>query len=152
MLVDGLLVRKYKTVAQAIAAAEKILPGRKHRRDDPRWQAIIEIGEFIESHPEPIWEFVCRWGNHKQEDLRDAVACVLLEHLLEYHFASIFPRVESRTATDPLFADMFCRCWKFGQSEKSRNSQMFDKLHDRIIKRHKTAKWRATSGGSRTRT
>jgi hypothetical protein len=140
MWVDGLWIRKYETVSQAIAAAEKVLPGRKRRRDDPRWQAMIEVAEFVESDPEPIWEFVCRWGHHKQEDLRDAVACVLLEHLLEFHFKQVFPLVETRAANDPLFADMFCRCWKFGQSEKPRNSKRFDELRARVMKGSKGAK------------
>jgi hypothetical protein len=61
------------------------------------------------------------WGGHEQDDLRDAIACELLdlEHLLEYHFVSVFPRVRELAQQDRLFADMFCRCWKFGQSEPS---------------------------------
>jgi len=116
------------TVESAIRAAEAILPGSPEENDDDRWQSIIAVGEFVREKPEPIWEFVQRWGNHPLEDLRDAIATVLLEHLLEHHFDVIFPRVEEAVRSDPLFAEMFCGCWKFGQSEIATNSKRFDDL------------------------
>lgn len=119
------------TLLKAIRAAEALLPGEPCDGTDPRWQAIIAIGNFIESKPEPIWEFVLRWGGHPQEDLRDAIATLLLEHLLEHHFEAIFPRVEAAAAADPIFADMFLRCWKFGRSELPANAAKFDALRSR---------------------
>jgi len=86
------------------------------------------IADYIETNPEEVWQFVLDWGGHEQEDLRDAVACVLLEHLLEHHFDMIFPRVEKAVRQDRLFADMFCRCWKFGQSKLPENAKRFDAL------------------------
>src|SRR5436190_5294957 len=82
-------------VRRAIARAETVLPGRPapEGKRDPRWQAIIFVGEFIESQPEHVWEFAQRWGKHAQRDLRAAIATCLLEHLLEYHFDAFFPRV-----------------------------------------------------------
>lgn len=62
------------------------------------------------------------------EDVRDAIACCLLEHLLEYHFVQVFPWVEAAAKEDPLFADTFRRCFKFGQAEISRHSEQFDQL------------------------
>ena len=103
------------TVEQGIEKAHALLLGiRVDSADDPRWQAICEIGEQIEDHPEEIWRFIVRWGGHELEDLRDAIAVILLERLLEYHFALIFPRVQDFSKRYPLFAKMFCRCWKFG--------------------------------------
>jgi hypothetical protein len=85
------------TLQDALAAAEQLLPGRSapDGAEDPRWQAIIEVAMFAEHEPEAIWPFVLKWGSHEDEDVRAAVAICLLEHLLEYHFDSIFPRVES---------------------------------------------------------
>jgi hypothetical protein len=123
--------RDSREAIQAIRAAEALLPGEPSAGTDPRWQAIIAVGEFIESSPEPVWEFVCSWGGHPQEDLRDAIACLLLEHLLEHHFEAIFPRVEAAVAADPLFADMFLRCWKFGRTELPENEVRFDELQSR---------------------
>jgi hypothetical protein len=115
--------------AQAtIAAADHILPGNPRENDRDRWQAIVAIGEYIQSEPDAIWDFVLRWGDNALEDLRDAIATVLLEHLLEHHFERIFPRVELAVRADPLFADTFCRCWKFGQSELIENAERFDRL------------------------
>jgi hypothetical protein len=99
----------------AIREAESLLPGEPvEKGPDPRWQAIIRVGEYIESEPAPIWEFIRRWASHPQEDLRNALATCLLEHLLEHHFAAYFPQAEQAALTDPLFADTFQRCWPFG--------------------------------------
>jgi hypothetical protein len=42
------------TITEAIQKADKILPGipAPDNEEDPRWQAIIAIGEFAETHPE----------------------------------------------------------------------------------------------------
>lgn len=117
------------SVTNAIRQADRLLPGEDcDEGPSPRWQAVIAVGEFVESDPEPVWEFVKRWGASPIEDLRDAIATCILEHLLEYHFASVFPKVEQQVHANPLFAEMFCRCWKFGQSNHPKNSQQFDAL------------------------
>lgn len=104
-------------IDQAIAHADAILPGTPvDDGEDPRWQAIIEVGAYVESNPEEVWQFVLRWGCHEQEDLRDAIACCLLEHLLEAHHEIIARRADEAAKADPLFADMARRCW-FDRSE-----------------------------------
>src|SRR5262245_57243832 len=116
------------TVKEAIVQAEKILPGdvEPDNEIDSRWQAIIEIGEFVKSDPEEIWHFISRWGTHVDDDLRAAVATCLLEHLLEHHFDVYFPKTKALVKKDFYFADTFSQCWKFGQSEEPSNSKMFD--------------------------
>jgi len=91
----------------AIAAAERILPGRAARegRRDPRWQAIIKVGEFNQRAPETVWKFIAKWGRHRDPDLRAAVATCLLEHLLEHHFEKYIDRVEELAIRDTNFAD-----------------------------------------------
>jgi hypothetical protein len=106
-------------VNEAIARAEAILPGERagEGERDPRWQAIIDIGGFIESDPEPIWSFIERWGKRPDEDLRMAIATCLLEHVLECHFDLIFARMERLARSNRWFAEMVGTCWRFGQSE-----------------------------------
>jgi hypothetical protein len=117
-------------VREAIRHADALLPGEPSPPDeiDPRWQAILQVAHSIEAEPDVIWTFVERWGRHPQEDLRDAIATVLLEHLLEYHFDWIFPRVRELASTDALFSDTFRRCYKFGQAEHPKNARRFDDL------------------------
>ncbi len=100
------------TIHKAIKRAEVILPGvaAPEGETDERWQRIIDIAAYLQSDPEPVWAFVLRWGNHEDEDLRMAVGTCLLEHLLQAHFDSIFPRVERQATSDPLFADTFLVC------------------------------------------
>jgi hypothetical protein len=116
------------TVHEAIAAAERLLPGvaAPDGELDPRWQAIIAVEEFIETDPEEIWRFIQQWGRHEDEDLRSAIATCLLEH----QFDEYFPRVEETVRADPLFADTFVRCWKLGEAKESANAERFDRLQD----------------------
>lgn len=120
-------------LARAIQQADGVLPGEPvEEGSDPRWKAIIRVGELIEESPEEVWEFVSRWGCHPREDLRMAIATCLLEHLLEHHFETIFPRVTTLAIADSFFAETFLGCWKFGQSEESWNSSRFDELRARL--------------------
>ncbi len=51
-------------VKRSIHRAEAILPGMPAPDGacDPRWQAIIRVADFIETHPEEVWQFAHRWG------------------------------------------------------------------------------------------
>ena len=126
-------------VGRAIARAESVLPGTPapEGKRDPRWQAIIRIGQFIDTRPEPIWQFVQRWGNHAQADLRRAVATCLLEHLLEHHFDLLFPRVRKAALESPRFADTFNGCWLFGQAELPKNAAKMNRLRQQLRRRRK---------------
>ena len=119
-----------ETVQEAIEAAEKVLPGEvaPPGETDPRWQAIMLIEDFVERDPGAIMPFVLKWGVHEEEDLRGAIAVLLLERLLEFHFETIFPQVEQTALASPLFADTFLKAWKLGQSEQPENSIRFDAL------------------------
>lgn len=121
------------TITEAIQKAEKILPGipAPDNEYDLRWQAIGDICEFVETHPEQIWSFVQKWGRHENEDLRAAIATILLEHLLQYHFDMIFPRVEKEVKESRFFEATFCICGKFGQSKIPKNSKRFDRLQNK---------------------
>jgi len=120
-------------VREAIRYADALLPGEPVAEgQDPRWQAIIAVGEFIDSETEEVWSFIRRWGSHAQEDLRDAIATCLLEHLLEHHFQAYFPQVEVLALAEPLFGDTFLRCWMFGQSEAPQNAARFEALGKRL--------------------
>jgi hypothetical protein len=118
------------TVSQAIQRANSILPGLPSREDprNSRWQAIIKVGKFVRIEPEALWEFVERWGKHPSEDLRMAIATCLLEHLLQYHFNLLFPRVERLARKSKRFAETLCWCGKFGQAGEARNSARLDRL------------------------
>jgi hypothetical protein len=112
------------SVAEAIRNAEAILPGQQaaEGEEDPRWQAVIAVASFVDTEPEPVWSFVERWGRHPDDDLRSAIATCVLEHLLEYHFDLIFPRVAHVARSNSCFAEMVGWCALFGQSELPENA------------------------------
>ena len=117
-------------VDQAIQEAERILPGKAapDGESDPRWQAIIRVAQFVDSHPEELWAFARRWGASSDEDLRQAIATCVLEHLLEHHFVSLFPRVANAARADGAMAATTLACWKFGQTAEASNAAQFDAL------------------------
>jgi hypothetical protein len=117
-------------VNEAIATAETILPGgaAADNEQDPRWQAIIDVAEHIETDPEPIWAFALRWGSFADEDLQAAIATCVVEHLLEHHFDRFIGRVEEAVLADTRFAKTVALCWKFRQSETGARSGRFDRL------------------------
>jgi hypothetical protein len=126
------------TVQEAIQAAERLLPGlaAPDEQEDPRWQAIIVIGEFVEKEPEAIWPFVLRWGSREDEDVRAAVATLLLEHLLKYHFDLIFPRVQVAARCSKWFGKTTLQCWKFGQAKNPERAALFDHLCAEVRQRY----------------
>jgi hypothetical protein len=117
-------------VWDAIQSAEQLmaLKPAPDGENDPRWQAIIAIGEFLPSSPEPIWQFIRRWGLGNDDDLQSAIATCLLEHLLDQHFDAYFDRVETMARAHRPFAAIFLRCGKGGQSLDQLNEPRFDAL------------------------
>ena len=118
------------TVVEAIAAAESILPGHAAPEGeiDPRWQAIIAVGEFIPTESEAVWAFVARWGCSEDADLRMAIATCLLEHLLEYHFDTFIDRVEVLARRERYFVHTISSCSKFGQSKEPGRAARLDRI------------------------
>jgi len=132
-------------VQRAIARAERILPGTPapDGECDPRWQAILDISNYVETQPEAVWQFAHRWGKHAQADLRMAVATCLLEHLLEHHFELLFPRVRRAALESPRFANTFGSCWWFGEAKSPKNAAQIKRLESQL-RRPRVAKRRAT--------
>lgn len=124
------------TVGAVIKRAEAVLPGipAPEGEDDPRWQAMILLADFIPTEPEAIWTFVERWGKHPNEDLRAGVACVLLEHLLEYHFGLIFPRAERLALKSKRFSFTLAMCSKFGTTKEPINTARFEQSKEKLRK------------------
>jgi hypothetical protein len=107
------------TAQTAIERAERILPGEAapEGEHDARWQAIIDVADHVTDAPEAVWEFIARWGQHSDPDLRMAIATCALEHLLEHHFDAFLPRVAEAAHSNSAFADTVLHCWRFGQAE-----------------------------------
>ncbi len=125
------------SVRETIAEVEAILPGKAAPDGelDPRWQGIMRIEDFIPEEPDAVWAFVLRWGCHEDEDLRTAVATLLLEHLLACHFAGFFAKVTTAVEGNVLFGDTFARCWKIGQSKQEAHAKLFDDLQKKCHRR-----------------
>jgi uncharacterized protein (DUF433 family) len=127
-------------VQHAILAAEALLPGKPapEGEEDPRWQAIMKIEDFIETEPEAIWPFALKWGSiPNEEDLSAAIGVLLIERLLQFHFDLIFPRAAQAARENPAFANTFTKSWKLGQAEEPARAEQYDKLRSEIRGREK---------------
>ena len=118
------------TVHETVSHAESLLPGSPapEGQPDARWQAIFDVSEFIDTNPDEVLAFALRWGSHANEDVRAAISCCILEHLLERHFLKIFPKVEETVRSDALFAETFRLCFKLGQAGLPENAARFERL------------------------
>jgi hypothetical protein len=91
--------------AKATLNREPVEEGR-----DPRWQAIIDVGEYLGSDPQSVWTFIEELHNTQDEDLQSALATCLLEHLIEQH-PQYRVRAERLAAKSPEFHRMLEMCW-----------------------------------------
>lgn len=142
------------TVVEAIAAAEALLPGEAAPEGevDPRWQAVIAIGEFVETEPDAVWPLIARWGCSPDEDLRMAIATCLLEHLLEHHFDAVIDRVEVLARKDKYFLDTVASCARFGQAQERSRAARLHKIwadRTRLMRRARDAARRPSADGRR---
>lgn len=84
-----------------------------------RWQAIIVIGEYIPVgiRNEEIWNLVIQYSG-VDDDMQQALATVLLEHLLEYDYDCTIKRIATAASDwNTTLRDVLERCWRFGQSD-----------------------------------
>jgi hypothetical protein len=129
-----------KHARRAIARANAILPAREAPpgRRDPRWQAIICVGEFIEAEPDLVCDFALHWAKRRGRDLQSAIYCCLIEHLLEYHCERLLPRIRKAALANKRVAEHFMPYspfWKFGQAELPENVARLKRLA-RDLQRH----------------
>lgn len=116
--------------AFAFELIDRLIPDRSQR---VRWGACSLLGWMVESHPKRVWPLVVKWGAVRSADIRSAIACCVLEHLLEYHFKQYFELARRIVeAGNARFADTLSMCWKFGQTEEPNNAKAFDALIERI--------------------
>lgn len=78
--------------------------------DDCRWQAVQVVSLAISTNPEFVWQVVCDFGSSNDEDMRDAIATVLLADLLGQDCERYYPRLRAEIAQgSPLLADTLAR-------------------------------------------
>lgn len=81
--------------------------------NDCRWQAMIIVGEFIDERPQEVWRIAEQYGCSPDDDMRAAVATVLLEHLIERRGATMKEKAQGLASRSELFADTLRMCATF---------------------------------------
>lgn len=126
-------MNRHGSLRRAIARANAILPGRPAPggQRDPRWQAIIRVGDFLETHPDEVCTFALQWAKVRGKDLGSAIYCCLIEHLLEHHFDRLFPRMRQAALQNARVAEFFypyTGLWQFGQAKLPKNRARLRRL------------------------
>lgn len=86
-----------------------------------RWQAAIVVGESIDTDPEAVWRVVACFGDSPDDDMRDVMATVLLEHLLEHDFDGYMDKVKAEIARGRLgFLDTLASCWLTAETPEAK--------------------------------
>ncbi len=76
-----------------------------------RWVSLHVVSELIETQPDLVWKIVSQYGDSKDDDMRTAIAVILLEHLLDYDFDKYFPKVKKEIQRGRLrFIDTLSLC------------------------------------------
>ena len=103
---------------------ERLIPDRATHL---RWQALLILGRFAQSHPRELWPLVVKWGSDANEDIRTGVACCVLEHILEYyHFVEFFAEAKRVVlAGNRRFARTLSQCY---EPDLPRNGALFRKF------------------------
>jgi hypothetical protein len=108
---------------------DRMLHSRNERQ---RWQAAIVLGEFADTDPAMIWPLVVKHGSRRHADVRMAIATCVLEHVLEHHFETYFPKVEKEALANRWFADTFASCYAMGEAEFPANQQRWRRLKNQF--------------------
>ena len=91
-----------------------------------RWQSIIIVGEFIEKMPEKVWDVILKYGNSQDEDMRNAIATILLEHLFEFDFNQYFAKLKNEIRNGNVqLIDTLKGCSTFGVSDYQKQIDNF---------------------------
>jgi hypothetical protein len=87
------------------------------KNNNVRWQALIVLGEYIPSgiRNDDIWNIIENFCD-TDEDMQNALATILLEHLLEYDYDSTCQKLQSVTSEKIDFIrNLISRCWSFSE-------------------------------------
>lgn len=99
------------------------------RNSELRWEAASHLADYIEDASSDVWKLVLEHGSSEDEDMRSAIATCVLEHLLEMSFDRYFSLLELEIGKgNRNLMKTLKLCWKFGESERSSNSDRWDEL------------------------
>ena len=125
-------LRSYVDSAPLLMEADEVFDIARHLVSDVdstcRWQSLIVIGDYIRGSPSKVWDVVCEHSHQADDDMLNALATLLLEHLLEHHFEATYARIEEGVGFDrSAMRSMLKRCWRFGQGDEQweRLNQLF---------------------------
>jgi hypothetical protein len=83
--------------------------------EDPpcRWHALQVVSLGLDNEPAVVWDVIEEYGASTDHEMRMAIGCVLLEHLLSQYFEEYFPRVRERVllGNASRFRDTLRVCW-----------------------------------------
>lgn len=97
--------------------------------EDVQSKAAYDLGKLCEHHSDLLWLVAVKWGSHEDPDIRGLISACILEHILEYHFDTYFPKCADLIRAGNInFGDTFSKCYTFGQAERPASAREFEAL------------------------
>jgi hypothetical protein len=88
-----------------------------------RWGILSVVGRFAHRHPALVWPLVRRWGCSTNEDIRLAIACCVLEHVLESHFRKYFRACRELASKNDRFHDTLKKASRWVRAHLGRQAE-----------------------------
>lgn len=99
-----------------------------------RWQSLLILGYYAESHPAELWPIVAKWGCDRRDDVRMGVSVCVLENILEHHFDPYFEKsLELINLGNRRFASTLRSCWISHSAIPPRLRKRFEKYKEKGI-------------------
>lgn len=79
-----------------------------------RWKILTLLGNYSEQYPNILWPIIIKWGQSNISDIRNGIACCVLEHVLQYHKSKYIKRINKIVIEGSWYMkDTLDRCWRF---------------------------------------
>ncbi|MBI1225424.1 MAG: hypothetical protein GC192_09330 [Bacteroidetes bacterium] len=113
---EGLYAVRLIELFQDVTIFEKAKTIIEDKNNDCRWQALIVCSEFMERFSDEVWDIILNYGNSEDDDMRSAIATVLLEHYFENNLELKLHKLEDleRKVTYDEYANLkktLSMCW-----------------------------------------
>lgn len=112
-----------------VEIADLLLP---RRSENVRWGAACRLlgnWEYVRDNPKVVWPLVVKWGSVHSHDIRSAIACCVLEEILQFHFNEYFARCKDIVNRgNRRFAETLAMCWRLGEANEPHSRKALDRL------------------------
>ncbi len=95
------------------------------RNNKCRWRATGVVAQFIDTKPEKVWRIIRRYGSSRDDDMRAAIGCMLLEELIADDPPKWLDRAVRAARRSTNFGRTLTYCWFTARPRKGEKPVTF---------------------------